>query len=554
MSNVAISQPRSDVNALQSKIERLEQDLAFERADNERLRAALRLTDTIISVKTDTLKSGHKVTRLALERELTRHTPDAGGWIKIDNWHIAKDSDSDVATVRKHLKHFKKVGMIDIRRDRIDLGKNPETGKKEYTTDYYIKKKPCFQQPLAYRINPEDVRKQGGARDGAGRGHIRRCQHCGSTEGDAYNTFWCPKCKKWSHEPINGSPEIQDELADQDEEKAGEIETIKLLPSPTPPREIQLELADLKTPALDELRTYAQWVCWRYGALDRASGKRKKIPINPNTGGAASVSDPESWGSYEQAIAFKAKPGVVCDGIGFVFSESDPFIGIDLDGCIDLSGNISDQAADILKNISSYAEKSPSRSGAHIIVKGAIASAIKTKEVEMYSTGRYFTFTGEQIPGTPGAIETRQAEIDALFSKISPPAPVKSSKTELLPASASIATEADDQELLARALKDEFFATLMAGNTKKYHDGDASRADLALVRKLDFYTGRDRDRIDRLFRQSGLMRPKWDEIHKRDKQRGPLTYGQITIEKVCGGTTVHTKPPLWTTLAAAVMP
>src|SRR6266487_319918 len=543
--------PPPGINPDWSK-EQLWEIITEERAHAERLRAALRLSDDILAVKKDTLKPGHKVTRLALEKELTRHTPDAGGWMKIDTWAIEKDSDTDIATVRKHLTYFKKLGIIDKRTVRIDLGENPVTGKKEYTTDYYVKKQAYFQQPLAYHP-PEEVRKQGGARDGAGRGHIRHCQHCGSEQGDAYNTFYCHKCKQWSHEVISENRLIQDELADldgtralviQEDEDADAIETIKLSPSPTPPqenREKQLEFADLKPSALEELRMYAQWVCWRYGAIEQATGKRKKIPLNPKTGGQASVSNRDTWGTYDQAQALKARARLV-DGIGFVFSSSDPFIGIDLDGCIEESGEnipiVSDQAADILRNISSYTEVSPSGTGAHIIVKGNLASAIKTKEVEMYSTGRYFTFTGEQLPGTPDAIEARQSEIDALFSKISPPAAVKSSDimSDVQPC-ASIATETDDQALLERALQDEFFATLMAGNTRKHHDGDWSRADLALVRKLDFYTGRDRDRIDRLFRQSLLMRPKWDEIHKHDKQRGPLTYGQITIGKICGQAT-----------------
>ena len=54
-----------------------------------------------------------------------------------------------------------------------------------------------------------------------------------------------------------------------------------------------------------------------------------------------------------------------------------------------------------------------------------------------------------------------------------------------------------------------------------------SEADLALCRLLAFYTNCDAGEIDRLFRQSGLYRPKWDEPHFA----GGKTYGQATIEK-----------------------
>jgi hypothetical protein len=38
--------------------------------------------------------------------------------------------------------------------------------------------------------------------------------------------------------------------------------------------------------------------------------------------------------------------------------------------------------------------------------------------------------------------------------------------------------------------------------------------------------------MDRLFRQSGLMREKWDEVHFADG----ATYGERTIERAIAGT------------------
>jgi putative DNA primase/helicase len=51
---------------------------------------------------------------------------------------------------------------------------------------------------------------------------------------------------------------------------------------------------------------------------------------------------------------------------------------------------------------------------------------------------------------------------------------------------------------------------------------------MSLCHLLAFWVGPDLVRIDRLLRQSGLMRPKWDERHFADGQ----TYGTATIEKV----------------------
>jgi primase-polymerase (primpol)-like protein len=44
---------------------------------------------------------------------------------------------------------------------------------------------------------------------------------------------------------------------------------------------------------------------------------------------------------------------------------------------------------------------------------------------------------------------------------------------------------------------------------------------------LAFWTGGDVGQMDRLFRQSGLMRDKWDEVHFADGS----TYGEKTLER-----------------------
>jgi len=55
---------------------------------------------------------------------------------------------------------------------------------------------------------------------------------------------------------------------------------------------------------------------------------------------------------------------------------------------------------------------------------------------------------------------------------------------------------------------------LWQGDTSAY-GGDHSRADQALVTHLAWWTNYDAERIDRLFRQSGLYRPKWNHASYR---------------------------------------
>ncbi|MEF8824842.1 MAG: hypothetical protein V5A27_00620, partial [Halapricum sp.] len=93
--------------------------------------------------------------------------------------------------------------------------------------------------------------------------------------------------------------------------------------------------------------------------------------------------------------------------------------------------------------------------------------------------------------------------------------------------------EMEDEQLLSKARNaknGEKFARLWRGNTSGYES--QSEADMALCSLLAFWTGGDHDRIDRLFRESGLMREKWDEVHFSDGS----TYGEKTVERAVAGT------------------
>ncbi len=59
---------------------------------------------------------------------------------------------------------------------------------------------------------------------------------------------------------------------------------------------------------LEDLKARPQWVAWRWGKV-RKDGKREKVPINPSTRLGASVTDPSSWGTYQQALACKQEHG-----------------------------------------------------------------------------------------------------------------------------------------------------------------------------------------------------------------------------------------------------
>lgn len=154
-----------------------------------------------------------------------------------------------------------------------------------------------------------------------------------------------------------------------------------------------------------DLRAYSQWVCH-----DAA-----KLPINPHTGTKASVADPATWGTFEQACDAAAKGRGV--GIGFVFTDSDPFTGIDLD--VPEGGEASAGQRRIYDAFNTYAELSPSGRGLHIIAKGRVADGgVRNSAlgVEVYSSGRFFTFTGNVQRAAP--IADCQPLIDTLCAEI----------------------------------------------------------------------------------------------------------------------------------------
>jgi len=98
-------------------------------------------------------------------------------------------------------------------------------------------------------------------------------------------------------------------------------------------------------------------------------------------------------------------------------------IGVDLDNCRDpLTGRIEPWALEIVEKLDSYTEISPTGTGLHILIRGVLPRAVKTDRVEIYWEGRYFTYTGMHLDGTPTVISHRVDEIMDLYSTYAPAA------------------------------------------------------------------------------------------------------------------------------------
>ena len=167
-------------------------------------------------------------------------------------------------------------------------------------------------------------------------------------------------------------------------------------------------IPSLEIPAIRELAQRTQWVL---------SGPKKE-PLTIR-GTPASSTDPSTWSSLADCTqAYVNGIGGIGAGIGFVFTDDDPYTGIDIDHCIDDEGRPTEEAAAIVAGLSSYTEKSPSGRGLHIITKAKLPTrGRKNDRIEMYSALRYFTVTGLFWPDAPETIEERQNEVDELHAR-----------------------------------------------------------------------------------------------------------------------------------------
>lgn len=273
-----------------------------------------------------------------------------------------------------------------------------------------------------------------------------------------------------------------------------------------------------------ELIDRPQWVCWKRKRKD--NGKLDKIPIDPHTGQNASHSNPETWGTFVQAITRYRDDKLA--GIGYVFSQDDPFCGIDLDDCRNPeSGNIETWAREIIQALGSYTEVSQSGKGVHVIGKASLPGGGRKKEhVEIYDRLRFFCVTGQHVDGTAKEIKPSQDAVTKIYNTHFKRNPSPDS-TQQRP---TIPIDLDDVTLIQKALESkngDKFDLLSRGQWQEAGYPSQSEADAAFCSMLAFWCGNDSERIDRLFRQTDLMRPKWDKKHHADGS----TYGEKTVQR-----------------------
>lgn len=261
-----------------------------------------------------------------------------------------------------------------------------------------------------------------------------------------------------------------------------------------------------------------QWVCYK---TKQSGNKLDKIMKSPVTNLFAYSNDKSTWADIYTALRYMDRHNM--DGLAFALQSGITFIDLDHVRNPDTKEIINTAAKDILSSFPrTYTELSASGTGIHIICLGSLPTGGRNRndnfgvDIEMYDNRRFVCFTGSVWDNRNALLECTEqvAELNRKYLGTRPKQP------EMSPCSTVTSSDSVLLDKVLRSRQAIKFTNLFAGNYANY--GSHSQADSALVWLLAFWT-RDRFQIDRIFRASGLYRPKWD------RRLYNTTYGEDMI-------------------------
>lgn len=298
---------------------------------------------------------------------------------------------------------------------------------------------------------------------------------------------------------------------------------------------------------LRAMASYSQFILWE-ARWDATKNKFQKIPINPHTVRPFPKdedwqNDPKYWTSFSHAQQICALSPE--HHVGFIFTEKDPFFFVDIDSALLPDGSWSPLAMDLCTAFQGCAvEISQSGRGLHIFGVGHAPVGHRCRDdkigLEFYTSGRFVALTGTSAIGDSGL--RCETGVQFLIEKYLPPRAVHGAQDWTSEPDPAWEGPEDDDELIKRMLRAKSSAAAAFGNRaslKTLWEGDEeelgkfypsstgdafdrSSADAALCQHLAFWTGKDCDRIQRLFERSGLMR---DKFNREDYRHDTVTKG-----------------------------
>lgn len=248
-----------------------------------------------------------------------------------------------------------------------------------------------------------------------------------------------------------------------------------------------------------ELKILNQWVVW---------GVEKdniKCPYTPATLKRASAGQPDTWGSFVEAVQ-RVEAGAA-QGVGFEFNNNG-ICGVDIDHAIK-DGELTDEGQKLVTHFNSYTEISMSGTGLHIFVKSDLKVNSNKKPVEMYSHGHYIAMTGD-ICGDLRVIQERPEALQAAYDKYLKPAPPPAPR----PLQAGD-FKADEEYLNIGLQKDQKLSDLWEGRRP---NGNESADDQGLMNKLAYWCNGNESLMQSAFINSPHYSQKDDKHIKKSNR------------------------------------
>jgi len=268
----------------------------------------------------------------------------------------------------------------------------------------------------------------------------------------------------------------------------------------------------------EEIKELPQWVLWR-AEWDSKQQQYKKVPYSTQ-GYKASSTNTNTWVKFQDVVSLFDSDKQY-NGIGFVLSNDDNYICLDIDDAVNLNtGQLQTDLAIEMTELT-YCELSPSGTGLHCFFKGTLPDNRKKKrtdlDIELYDTGRFMTVTGHSIGQSE--ICDEQPVIDNIVERYFK-AESKKQNITIAKTGSSVFT---DDEIVRMMTKKSKYKKLLAGEYEDIFDSP-SEAVQSLLRVLAFYTGRDKSQMERIFLTYNNLTDKWNE------SRGNSTWGNNELD------------------------
>lgn len=293
--------------------------------------------------------------------------------------------------------------------------------------------------------------------------------------------------------------------------------------------------------SMEHIKKMSVWLLWK---KEIRNDRPTKVPYK-SSGVFGSSTDSSTWSTYYQLKEryFKTTPMNGEKGIGIVFEDSANIIGVDFDHCIE-DGVLHPDVEEFVKLANTYTELSPSGTGLHLLFqKSAVIELLANKHhfdtyaIEIYTTGRYFTFTENEHELSKPLRTVTQDEFTDLLSSLGYPWKKQEVFTPITP----VATNLADEEVLTK-----MFASKNGNKIKKLWEGDLSEfnqdnssADHALCMHLAFWTGKDTTQMERMWLSSPLGARKKTQEREDYRKR-------TIVNAVTNVTEVYTPPKAYT--------